>query len=316
MRHILWAVAGLVLTIGVEAWGAKIYWSTGFGETIDRANLDGSGLETVVHTGNLPGQLALDTADGKVYWTGVQGRAIGRANLDGTGRQFLVIPSYDPEGIALDPIHGRIYWTEIATLDLGWIRSANLDGSDVQTLISTSTGYPHSVELDLVNGYLYWTNIRTSVIHRSLLDGSQTIDLLSTGVSPIDMAIDPIRGQIYWTENGRSNDIIRRANLDGSDIETLVTGLGNPLGIALDVLDGKMYWADQGLRKIQRANLDGTGVEDILVNLTRDPDFIALDVPIPEPTSLLLLCLGGALIAGRRRRSRNPAISTYDHRSH
>jgi len=221
--------------------------------------------------------------------------------MDGSSVEPLVTPSSDPSQIKLDATAGKIYWAEDPTGSR--IMRANLDGSGAEPLIEVETGVPHGIALDVSNNHLYWMNIETSTIHRSNLDGTGTVDLLTTGISPIDLALDLVHGQMYWTENGQDNRHIRRANLDGTGIETLVTGLGNPLGIALDIAADKMYWADNNRLKIQRANLDGSDVEDVLSDLDHSPTFIALDVPIPEPGTLVLLAMGIAVVLYRKRRT-------------
>ncbi|HEX2988368.1 MAG TPA: hypothetical protein VHS06_09375 [Chloroflexota bacterium] len=194
-----------------------------------------------------------------------------------------------------------MYWAE-AGVGSNRIMRANLDGSGSERLLTTSSGYPCGLTLDLVNDQMYWLNLQTSTMYRSNLDGTGTVQVLKTGVSPVDLALDVAGGKVYWTENGASYpayDVIKRANLDGTGIETIVTGLWNPLGIALDLSARKVYWADHGQGKIQRANLDGTGIEDILTGLGT-PEFIAL---VPEPSCIILVIFGVLVFAGRRKQS-------------
>ena len=62
-----------------------MYW-TNWEDTgkIQRANLDGSGVEDLVTSGlDIPRGIALDLAGGKMYWTDWGTEKIQRANLDG-----------------------------------------------------------------------------------------------------------------------------------------------------------------------------------------------------------------------------------------
>ena len=84
--------------------GGKMYWTDVGTSKIQRANLDGSGLEDLVTTGvKLPVRIALDLARGKIYWTESSPAdfMISRANLDGTGGEFLITGLTSPSGIAL-----------------------------------------------------------------------------------------------------------------------------------------------------------------------------------------------------------------------
>lgn len=127
---------------------------------------------------------------------------------------------------------------------------------------------------------IYWTDIGTSKIRRLDLAHGGIEDLVTIGVStPIAIALDVLRGKMYWTEAAPGQASISRANLDGSNVEQIVVGLDNPSGIAVDMLRRKVYWTDIGTRRIQRANLDGTQVEDLVMAAVMEPRRIALDIP-------------------------------------
>ena len=70
-----------------------------------------------------------------------------------------------------------ISWTE----NPGRIQRANLDGSNIQDLITMGLTIPYSLALDLVRGKMYWTEQGTDKIQRANLDGSNIQDLITTG---------------------------------------------------------------------------------------------------------------------------------------
>ena len=182
-----------------------------------------------------------------------------------------------PEVLVVDPDAPPIYWTNY---DTEKIQRANLDGSDVQDLVTQGLGGPFGIALDVVGGKMYWTDIYTDKIQRANLDGSNIEDLVTRtqGLSgPNGIALDVVGGKMYWTDSRAEK--IQRANLDGSNIEDLVTqGLEWTGDIALDVVGGKMYWVDYHTKKIQRANLDGSNIEDLVTQGLSGPNGIALDV--------------------------------------
>ena len=154
------------------------------------------------------------------------------------------------------------------------IRRANLDGSQIEDLVISSSSLS-GLALDVGSDKMYWTDLGTSKIQRANLDGSQIEDLVIQLDNPLSPALDVDGGKMYWIERGK----IRRANLDGSQIEDLViTGLSEPAGLALDVSSSKMYWTDLGTSKIQRANLDGSQIEDLVITGLSEPAELALDV--------------------------------------
>ena len=184
------------------------------------------------------------------------------------------------------PNPNKMYWTTSSgtNLDMGKIQRANLDGSNVEDLITHGLINPYALALDVGQGKMYWTDLNTGkhpAIQRANLDGSNVEDLITRSAgshSPAGLALDVGRGKMYWTDLYYGTGKIQRANLDGSNVEDLITnGLGLPYGLALDVGREKMYWTDWITGKIQRANLDGSNVEDLITGLGR-PAGLALDV--------------------------------------
>ena len=80
----------------------KIYWTDVLGCRIQRANLDGSGVENVVSGLNQP--VGITVHEGKVYWADYGAHKIQCANLDGSGLSTLVdTGSGLPQLIAVTP---------------------------------------------------------------------------------------------------------------------------------------------------------------------------------------------------------------------
>ena len=214
--------------------------------------------------------------------------SLGDVNRDGlidiTDAYLIATYSVNPTDPSLPArigtlaIEGKMYWVD-ASRNGGTIQRANLDGSQVEVLVSTGLKEPTDLSLDLDRGKMYWADRSTKKIRRANLDGTQIEDLV-TGLGDIwSLALDIAGDKMYWTDADLRESKIQRANLDGSQIEDLVTtGLHYPNGLALDVAGGKMYWADITTRKIQRANLDGTRVEDLVTTGLRRPRGLALDL--------------------------------------
>ena len=59
----------------------------------------------------------------------------------------------------------------------GSVRCGNLDGSDLQTLV-TGLGSPGGIELDIHGGKMYWRDWSTDKIQRANLDGSDVEDVV------------------------------------------------------------------------------------------------------------------------------------------
>ena len=233
--------------------------------------------------------ISLTASAGTYYYGACVESVSGESNTDNncsTGVRVVVEsgPTYSgptytaldaPFGLALDVASGKMYWTDWST---DKIQRANLDGSDVEDLVTTGVDFPAGLALDVASGKMYWTDSDTDKIQRANLDGSGVETLVSTGVeAPVGIALDVAGGKMYWTD--QDTEKIQRANLDGRRVETLVsTGVEAPSRIALDVAGGKMYWTDVTTDKIQRANLDGSDVEDLVTTGLETPFGLALDV--------------------------------------
>ena len=196
-------VTGLrnVLFITLDSAANKIYWSErgevfrspgAFDGKIQRANLDGSGMEDVLSGLDNPHGIELDSSAGKVYWTDNQQDTIHSANIDGTGQQTLLsfgLGSASPMDITLDPSAGKMYWSDVATQR---IRQANLDGTTVTDIV-TGLGIPRDNVLDLPNGKIYWTDRATKKIQRANIDGTNVEDLITAGLpNPSGIALGPV----------------------------------------------------------------------------------------------------------------------------
>ena len=63
------------------------------------------------------------------------------------------------------------------------IQRANLDGSNVEDLVTQGLSSPRGIALDVEGGKMYWTDSGTDKIQRANLDGSNIEDLVTQGLS-------------------------------------------------------------------------------------------------------------------------------------
>jgi DNA-binding beta-propeller fold protein YncE len=275
------------------------------GNRVLSLNPDGSDRKVIVHECRLPDGIAVDVARGHIYWTnmGVPNRndgSIERADLDGRNRTTIVPQgrTFTPKQLKIEQKSGKLYWCDREGMRL---MRANLDGSNIETLVDTSQGDPRpgpdvtklcvGVAVDVDRGKVYWTqkggdNAGNGRIFRANIDiplgqtpvHRQDIELLYDGLpEPIDLEIDPATRTLYWTDRGdppRGNTV-NRASLDAPSgkrqaPEILFTHLEEGIGMALDLKGDRMFITDLA-GSVYSARLDGSEKRTLLAaqgNLT------------------------------------------------
>jgi hypothetical protein len=236
------------------------------GDRIHSMNPDGSDRKTIVTDCRYPDGIAVDVEAGHIYWTNMgvphlNDGSIERADLDG-GNRKVIIPegvTYTPKQMHLDKESKKLYWCDREGMR---VMRANLDGSQVETLVETGRG-------DKVRA-----------------DQSRWC---------VGITVDPRRRQFYWTQKGPDNGgqgRIFRASIDipkgespnnRSDIEVLFDGLPEPIDLELDLANRVLYWTDRGDpprgNTVNRVPIDTKADPEIVVTHLMEGIGIALDIP-------------------------------------
>jgi hypothetical protein len=268
-------------------------------------NPDGSDRKVIVTECRYPDGIAVDVAARHIYWTNMgnptaNDGSIERADFDGRNRTTIVGrgATFTPKQVQLERKSGRLYWCDREGMRL---MRANLDGSNIETLVDTSQGDPRpgpdatkwcvGVAIDVDGDKVYWTqkgpdNAGQGRIFRAGIEipTGQTasnradIEVLYDGLpEPIDLELDLNNRVMYWTDRGdppRGNTV-NRAPMD-ADVkdrpapEIIFTHLMEGIGIALDLEGDRMFITDFG-GDVLSAKLDGSDKKVLLVaqgNLT------------------------------------------------
>jgi 3-hydroxyacyl-CoA dehydrogenase/DNA-binding beta-propeller fold protein YncE len=276
--------------------GRLFFLDLGGGRVLS-ANPDGSDLKTVVEEGRkLPDGLVVDVAAGHLYWTNMgnpkaNDGSILRSNLDGSHMTTIIAPggTFTPKQIQLDQKNGKIYWSDREGMR---VMRANLDGSQVETLVDTSQGDPHpgadarkwcvGIAVDADGGKIYWTqkggdNAGEGRICRANINiprgqnaaNRQDVELLFDALpEPIDLDLDVPNRLLYWTDRGNPprGNTVNRASMDpvpGQVPEILFSNLMEGIGLALDLKGGRMFVTDFA-GSVYSANLDGSNQKTLL----------------------------------------------------
>ena len=268
------AFLGCILCLApLVADGGKLYWVDRSAGKVQRSNLDGSEIETLieVNSNNLRG-IAIDVADDTLYFADNKAKSISKAMLDGDGVTAIVNGLGFPADVTLDLANRKLYWCDEAR---SVIERANLDGSGVETVVATPS--PYYLELDVPNNVLYWGDFSAGNINRCSLDGGASTNLFTGQPRIRGVKLDRAKGELFWC-NRASNHIQRRL-VDGGPVKTVITDLDTPHGLVIDPVARKAYWCDTGTdnhnnggQAINRADLDVAGPMETIVSLSQPWD--------------------------------------------
>jgi DNA-binding beta-propeller fold protein YncE len=263
------------------------------------ANPDGSDLKTIVVEGRkLPDGLVVDSAARHLYWTNMgaltaNDGSILRSDLDGRNITTIVAPggTFTPKQMQIEKKTGKLYWCDREGMR---VMRANIDGSNIETLVDTSEGDPRpgrdlrkwcvGIAVDPARSKFYWTQKgadkagqgRIFRANIELPEGQapanrRDIELLYDNLpEPIDLDLDIAQRVMYWTDRGdppRGNTV-NRAPMDPTtgnrkDPEILISHLMEGIGIALDLPHNRMFITDLA-GTVYSANLDGSNKRTLL----------------------------------------------------
>src|SRR6476620_8801655 len=264
------------------------------GDRIHSMNLEGSDRKTIVTDCHLPDGIVVDAEAGYIYWTNMgvpnlDDGSIERADLEGGNRRVIVPQgiTHTPKQIHLEKDSGKLYWCDSEGMR---VMRANLDGSQVETLVETGRGdkdrrdqtrWCVGITIDPKLGKIYWTQKgptkgglgRLCRANIDIANGESPANRSDIEVlfdqlpEPIDLELDHTNRVLYWTDRGdppRGNTV-NRASIDNKPVEPdiVVTHLMEGIGIALDVPGNRMFVTDFA-GSVYSARLDGSGERNFL----------------------------------------------------
>src|SRR5579862_394304 len=282
------------------------------GARIHSMNPDGSDRRTIVTNCHLPDGIVVDSDAGHIYWTNMgvpnlDDGSIERADLDGGNRKVIVPQgiTHTPKQIHLDKENGKLYWCDREGMR---VMRANLDGSQVETLVETGRGdkdqrdatrWCVGITIDPMLRKIYWTQkgqtkggegrlCRANIgIPRGESPANRSdIEVVFDRLpEPIDLELDLASRVLYWTDRGdppRGNTV-NRASIDAKpeEPEIVFDHLMEGIGIALDVAGNRMFMTDLA-GSVYSACLDGSEKKNLLAVLGNLTGIAYAEIPSKE----------------------------------
>ncbi|XP_075055508.1 prolow-density lipoprotein receptor-related protein 1 [Mixophyes fleayi] len=207
-----------VTVVDYDALEQRIYWSDVRTQTIKRAFINGTGVETVV-SADLPNAqgLAVDWVSRNLFWTSYDAnkKQINVARLDGSFKNAVIQGLDKPHCLVVNPLEGKLYWTDGDNISM-----ANTDGSERQVLFTGHKG-PVGLSIDFIDKKLYWINSGAGTINRCNLNG-KGLEVLLTMKSFLGKATAlAIMGDKLWWADHASDKMGTCNKKDGSDPRVL-----------------------------------------------------------------------------------------------
>ena len=179
------AVGDLPGSLAIDPVFQKLYWTDSSAHAVKRANLDGTGIVTLLSAGlTSPAGIAIDVAQGRLFVSDDEGNLIVAANLDGSSPTTIhsAATGLDtPVGLAVDTANHKLYWTQ-ASSRAPVVRRSNYDGTGVETVATNAgNGLPWAIAYDPVNRYIYWSDLVVGTVQRTTAAVAGSVQTIRTG---------------------------------------------------------------------------------------------------------------------------------------
>uniref|UniRef100_A0A8C2QBS6 Low density lipoprotein receptor-related protein 1Bb n=1 Tax=Cyprinus carpio TaxID=7962 RepID=A0A8C2QBS6_CYPCA len=158
-----------VTVVDYDALEERMYWADVKTQTIKRAFINGTGLQTVI-SGDIQNcrGLAVDWLSRNMYWLSSENEEtqINVARLDGSLKTSVIHGIDKPKCLTVHPAKGKIYWTDGNTINV-----ASMDGSN-RKVLHQNQREPVGLSIDFPAGKMYWISSANGTFNRCNLDGS------------------------------------------------------------------------------------------------------------------------------------------------
>ncbi|KAF7489353.1 hypothetical protein SSS_07649 [Sarcoptes scabiei] len=198
--------------------------------------------------------------------------------MDWTGSSLeLIMNATAASGLDFHYAKNILFWSDVETRK---IYSINLDPNRptkfTKEISVFYTWTPMSIAIDWIANKIYICDTHNQKIDIMEFDGSHHSIVISQNLTaPLDIALDPTRGLMFFTDN----DNINRALMDGTQRKTIVSNfIYKATGITLDYVTQRIFWCDSQLDQIVTVNYEGQERHTIIRGSTKVPSPVRMTV--------------------------------------
>ena len=154
-----------------------------------------------------PAGIAVDWIGRNLYWCDKGKDTIEVSRLDGKYRRVLIERNLEePRSIVVNPLEGIMFWSDWG--EHPYIGRANMDGTNVRTILNESLGWPNALTLDYIRRELYFADAREDYIGVVDFDGGHRKILYQTDPLPSTksrfvrhiFSLSFFESRLYWTD--------------------------------------------------------------------------------------------------------------------
>ncbi len=241
--------------------GGKIYWLS---ETaVNRANLDGSGVEELISGIGNTQSIDLDLTNNHIYF--VANQDIIRADLDGSNQTIIRDNLLNTNLVVVDEVNSQLYFGNGAN-NIG-LRRSDLDGQNQVTIFNQ----PAVSGLQIIGSNLYIQSV--NAIRRNIvvtdLDGNNEQPFLTLGIdySMSDFYIDLPNNTVYMEIGSGQSQQLVTTDISGNNAINLMATMVDFHDLAVIPDSGTLIVGDTQTSNIAIAKPDGTDVFNLVADL-------------------------------------------------
>ncbi|KAK0094293.1 hypothetical protein PV326_011340, partial [Microctonus aethiopoides] len=194
-----------------------------------------------------------------LYSTGTELKVANFSSLD--NRTELISNLTDVIAIAMDALH--IYWADwVDDYTDNVIYRSLLYENKPELFLSSGIGYVEEIAVDWVTSNIYYIDSMKKLFAACTNNGEYCTGLLrGDHLYPSSLALNPVLGEMYWSEWSESvMGYIGKSKMNGDGRTALVKyNIVHPTAVTIDHVKQRLYWVDIVLKHIESINVDGTG---------------------------------------------------------